>query len=67
MLHFRQLCFSCSDGSLVLISHTFLKKDDADSWLDKYLDLFSEFSPSFDSSSLDDDSWFLDGDSDELL
>lgn len=62
MIYFRQLCFSCSDGSLVHITHTFLKEVDADSWLDKYLALFSEFSPSFDSSCLDDDRSFLDGD-----
>ena len=63
MIYFRQLSFSCSDGSLVHISHTFLHYDDADSWLDKYLDLFSEFSPSWDASELDDDRSFLDGDS----
>ena len=67
MLYFRQLCFSCADGSLVNISHTFVNEVDADSWLDKFLDLFSEFSPSFDCSCLDDDRSFLDGDPCELL
>lgn len=63
MTYFRQLCFSFHDGTEVYISNTFQKKDVADSWLDKYLDVFSEFSPSFDSSCLDDDRSFLDGDS----
>lgn len=62
MIYFRQICFQTEDSSLVHISKTFHFQSEADYWLCKYMDLFSDFSPSFDSSCLDDDRSFLDDD-----
>lgn len=58
MKYFAQCSFTYSDGSCFLLSKEFESDSDAVSWIVSYMDIFSEFTPTFDicpiSSDLED-------------
>ena len=52
---FAQCSFTYSDGTNFLLSKEFTSVSDAVSWTVSYMDLFSEFIPTFDICPISDD------------
>ena len=55
MKYFSQCRFTYSDGTCFQLSQEFESSSDAVSWILFYMDLFSDFTPTFDIREIDND------------